>query len=131
MLSEIPSARSRATVLVGLENAGKSALFRGLTGQATGTEANIRGSTVVCRRAGLPGERGELVDTPGVRVAGDSVATRMALSVLDRGATVALVVRGTHVRQELPALLNALGSRLVGKRVGLVLTFGDRLPAGM
>ena len=39
--------RRKTVVLAGLENVGKSALFRGLTGQATGDEASFRGSTVV------------------------------------------------------------------------------------
>lgn len=34
-------------MLAGLESAGKTALFRGLTGRMTGDEANVRGSTVV------------------------------------------------------------------------------------
>lgn len=37
-------------VLVGAESSRKSSLFRGLTGRATGDEANFRGPTVVCCR---------------------------------------------------------------------------------
>ncbi|AET60606.1 hypothetical protein HPL003_19330 [Paenibacillus terrae HPL-003] len=38
-------------VLAGFESSGKSALFRGLSGQDTGEESNFRGSTVMTRRA--------------------------------------------------------------------------------
>ncbi|WP_425510029.1 GTPase [Verrucomicrobium spinosum] len=50
-----------------MESAGKSALFRGLTGHAAGDEANYRGSTVVCRRCRVPDCTCEVVDTPGIR----------------------------------------------------------------
>lgn len=38
-----------AILLCGIENPGKSAVFRQLT-HSTGTEANFRGSTIICRR---------------------------------------------------------------------------------
>lgn len=43
-----------SVVLAGLESSGKSALFRGLTGDMTGEESNFRGSTVMCRTCYLP-----------------------------------------------------------------------------
>ena len=46
-------ANADTVVLAGLENAGKSALFRSLTGQAVGDENNVPGSTVACREAWL------------------------------------------------------------------------------
>jgi len=113
-------------VLAGLESTGKSALFRGLTGFATGTEANFRGSTVSCRRCFLPDCACEIVDTPGIRVRDDSATTVEALAALGAADTVLLVARGTHLQRELSSLLEALGTRLKGKRVAVVLTFGDR-----
>ena len=53
-------------VLAGLENAGKSALFRGLTGQAVGDESNVAGSTVACREAALAGAALRVVDRKSV-----------------------------------------------------------------
>ena len=49
----VPADVAASVVLVGFESVGKSALFRGLTGHATGDEANFRGSTVICRRCHL------------------------------------------------------------------------------
>ena len=66
-------------VLVGFESVGKSALFRHLTGQASGAEANFRGSTVQVRSSALAGGAGRLVDTPGIRSQDDTLTTRLAL----------------------------------------------------
>lgn len=51
-LQKEPSEKRRV-VLIGFESAGKSALFRRLTGKDTGEELNYRGSTVTVRRAEL------------------------------------------------------------------------------
>ncbi|WP_051507337.1 nucleoside recognition domain-containing protein [Saccharibacillus sacchari] len=122
-----PDAELRSTVLVGFESAGKSALFRGLTGQDTGEEANFRGSTVTARRA-LWSAGEELVDLPGLQSSGDSQVTRDALRELKLADQVVLVVRGTHSALELPLLLEA--ARADGRRAVLVLTFADKMPGG-
>lgn len=130
MLARNPKtdARLRSTVLVGFESAGKSALFRGLTGQDTGEEANFRGSTITVRRA-LWSDDEELVDLPGLQSSGDSQVTRDALQELKLADQVVLVVRGTHSALELPLLLEA--AQADGRRAVLVLTFADKVPQGL
>ncbi|WP_411350055.1 nucleoside recognition domain-containing protein [Paenibacillus sp. WLX2291] len=111
-------------VLIGFESAGKSALFRSLSGKHTGTEANVRGSTVVTRQTVLRDEPLRLIDTPSIRIQDDSETTSLALHTLAAGDTVVLVVRSTHANTELPLLLNMLD--LDGKHVVLLLTFADK-----
>ena len=50
MTTQLQSLTLPTIVLIGLESVGKSALFRSLTGEATGDETNFRGSTVRVRR---------------------------------------------------------------------------------
>ena len=118
--------RRRTVVLVGLENVGKSALFRGLTGQATGDEANFRGSTVVCRRGSLDDHDIDLIDTPGIRLQTDSLTTRLALEQITAGDAVVLVVRATDVKRGLQVLLQE--TVLAKCKSVLVLTFDDKMP---
>lgn len=112
--------------LVGLESSGKSALFRGLTGHATGDETNVRGTTVACLSAPLADKSATLVDTPGVRVAADTAATRLALDAFHQADTLLLVARGTHAAAEVETLLRELA--LAGRRSALALTFADKAP---
>lgn len=114
-----------ALVLVGLEAVGKSALFRNLTGRATGDEANLRGTTVVCRRGRLSDRGLDLIDTPGIRLEADSAAASRSLAAVARASTILLVVRSDQAEQELAALFSRL--QLKGKRVALVLTFADKI----
>lgn len=113
-------------MLAGLESVGKSALFRGLTGEATGDEANVRGSTVVCRRCRVADCGCEVVDTPGIRVSGDAETTRMALGAAAEADVVLMVARGTHGVSEVETLLRELDLR--GKRSALAMTFLDKAP---
>ncbi|MFY3137077.1 nucleoside recognition domain-containing protein [Achromobacter xylosoxidans] len=110
-------------VLAGLENAGKSALFRSLTGQAVGDESNVAGSTVACREAALHGAPMRLVDTPGVRLRGDSAATRLALARMAPTAVVAVVMRATDAPDLMREVLAALHG---ARRICVVLTFADK-----
>jgi Fe2+ transport system protein B len=123
-----PSTEERrmTIVLAGLENVGKSALFRGLTGQATGDEANFRGSTVVCRRGRLTDRDIDLVDTPGIRLQADSLTTRLALEQITAGDAIVLVVRATDAKRELQLLLQV--DVLAQCNSILVLTFDDMMP---
>jgi ferrous iron transport protein B len=114
-------------MLAGLESVGKSALFRGLTGRATGDEVNVRGSTVVCRRCRVPDCGCEVVDTPGIRVAADAATTRATLGAMREADAVLLVARGTHAVSEVETLLRELD--LQQKRTALVITFKDKAPA--
>ncbi|MBM4247292.1 MAG: ferrous iron transporter B [Deltaproteobacteria bacterium] len=118
-------------VIAGLESVGKSAVFRLLTGWATGDEANFRGSTVHCRRAEVAQLGATVVDTPGVRLRVDGVATRLALAQVGAAETVLVVVRGTHLASELAALREVAGSALRRSRLAFVVTFRDRAPADL
>jgi len=120
---------SPAVVLAGFESAGKSALFRALTGQATGDETNFRGSTVICRRCHIAECQCVLVDTPGIRLRSDSEATRLALEQARSADVLLLVVRGTHAQTELEQLLIELDVQAQGRRAVLALTFQDKAPA--
>lgn len=119
-----PAEPAGATVvLAGLENAGKSALFRSLTGQAVGDESNVAGSTVACREAALHGAPMRLVDTPGVRLRGDSAATRLAMARMAPTAVVAVVMRATDAPDLMREVLAALHG---ARRICVVLTFADK-----
>ncbi|WP_025138119.1 nucleoside recognition domain-containing protein [Achromobacter sp. DH1f] len=120
-------ANADTVVLAGLENAGKSALFRSLTGQAIGDENNVPGSTVACREAWLRDTGTRLVDTPGVRLREDSAATRLALARLTPAAVVAVVMRVTDAPTRMRELLAALAGT---RRVCVVLTFADKCDNG-
>ncbi|MEM7435915.1 MAG: nucleoside recognition domain-containing protein [Myxococcota bacterium] len=125
----MPADVAASVVLVGFESVGKSALFRGLTGHATGDEANFRGSTVVCRRCHLTECECELVDMPGIRLESDSATTALALETLDDADTVMLVVRAPYLADEAQALLEAL--RLGPRRLAVAVTFTDKVSAGL
>lgn len=113
-------------MLTGLESVGKSALFRGLTGHATGDEANFRGSTVICRKCRVVDCSCEVVDTPGIRLNDDAQTTRTALATLDEADVVLLVARGTHAVSEVETLLRELD--LQQRRSALAITFQDKVP---
>lgn len=123
------SKATRSIVLAGFESAGKSALFRGLTGQATGDETNFRGSTVLCRRCHLAECECDVVDTPGIRLRSDSATTRLALAEARAADVLLLVVRGTHAQSEVEELLRELDTQARGRRAVLALTFEDKAPA--
>jgi ferrous iron transport protein B len=114
-------------MLAGLESVGKTALFRGITGHSTGDEANFRGSTVACRKCRVADCGCEVVDTPGIRVAGDAATTRTALQTMSDADVVLLVARGTHAVSEVETLLRELD--LQQKKTALAITFRDKAPA--
>ena len=97
--------RRTTVVLVELENIGKSALFCGLTGQATGDEASFHGSTVICRRRSLADHDVDHIDAPGSRLSADSLTTRRALEQITAGDAVVFMVRATNVKRELQILV--------------------------
>lgn len=114
----------RTAVLVGFESSGKSALFRGLTGEKVGEEANFRGSTVRSRTGHLTAEL-NLADLPGIRLKDDSRTTQEAIGAAADADTIVFVVRATHAAAELPFLLDAVQTE--GKRAMIVLTFADKV----
>ncbi|WP_168121542.1 nucleoside recognition domain-containing protein [Paenibacillus sp. HB172176] len=120
--------KPRTAVLIGFESSGKSALFRGLTGEETGEEANFRGSTIQSRTGHLTAEL-DLADLPGIRAKDDSRTTQEAVGAVTDADIVVLVVRATHASVELPLLLEA--ARVGGKRAVLVLTFADKMSANL
>lgn len=124
MLTKVREER-RTAVLVGFESSGKSALFRGLTGEETGAEANFRGSTIRSRRGRLTAEL-DLADLPGIRIRDDSRTTQEAIGAVTEADTVVLVVRATHAAAELPLLLKAV--KVGGRSALLILTFADKVP---
>ncbi len=117
---------SSSIVLAGLESVGKSALFRGLTGEAFGDEANFRGSTVVCRKCHVAECGCDVVDTPGIRLRDDAETTQTALATVGRADVVLLVARGTHAVSEVETLLKELD--LQQNRAALAITFKDKAP---
>ncbi|MBB6023773.1 small GTP-binding protein [Paenibacillus sp. JGP012] len=123
------SGEHRKVVLVGLESAGKSALFRSFTSKDIGEESNVRGSTVTVRKTVLPEHGYELIDTPGIRLKDDSITTMLALHQLAEADTVVLVIRATSVKKDLPFLLDMLD--LTGRNLVLVLTFVDKCGFGL
>lgn len=126
MLNQAITTRDalKNVVFVGFESAGKSALFRCITGMDTGEESNYRGSTVTVRKGQLFDVPLEVIDTPGIQLKDDSATTMLALEQLSIGDTIVLVVRGTNVNEELPLLLEMLD--LKEKNVVLVLSYADK-----
>lgn len=123
-----PSCNQQNVIMLGLESSGKSTLFRGLTGQDTGEEANFRGSTITARKGSLS-RQFTLTDLPGIREDDDSLTTSMALSAITDADILMLVVRAVEVARELPVLLRSSGFN--GKRAILVLTFADKISSGL
>ncbi|MEM7027975.1 MAG: nucleoside recognition domain-containing protein [Chloroflexota bacterium] len=125
MAAQINSRRP-TFILIGLESVGKSALFRTLTGDVTGDEANFRGSTVTVRAGALLNQPGYVVDTPGIREE-DNETTRLTLEQLDQADTVILVARGTRAKAEIETLLKTVHPHLGQQKIALVVTFADRV----
>lgn len=111
-------------VLAGFESAGKTALFRRLTREASGQEANFRGSTIACRSCHSAECRCEIVDTPGMRLRADTETTRLALERVHGSDTLLLVVRGTNLQQEIESLLPQ--TQATDKRIAIAVTFADK-----
>jgi ferrous iron transport protein B len=118
-----PGATTAAAVaLVGAESSGKSTLVAALAG-ATSRPENVPGSTLAVER--YPAGDRTWLDTPGVLHGADSATTRTTLDLLERDddLLVLLVLRATHLDDELAALLP-----LVAGRTGVVAVTGwDRV----
>ncbi len=109
-------------VLVGKESVGKSELVSSLTGDRP-TSGNFRGTTVRSER--YTTAEYEFVDTPGIVLNSDTEATRDALSQVNDGETVLLVVPATDIDSDLEDLLPLVDGRLGA----VVVTFWDKVEA--
>ncbi len=118
----IPTQRTpqRTVVLIGKESTGKSALAAALTGQCP-TSTNIQGSTIACDRYQI--ENDLLIDTPGILFRSDTATTRAALAQLQAHDTIVLLVKATHIDDDLADLLPLVA----GKQGLVVITFWDKV----
>ncbi len=118
----IENESQREWVLIGKESVGKTQLLASLTGRL-GESANFRGTTVAVQAFDSP--LGRFIDTPGILLASDALTTKEALKALDGHARVILVVKATHLDQDLSDLLPLAQ----GKQALVLATFWDRLSA--
>lgn len=109
-------------VAIGKENTGKSQLIASVTG-CSAKSSNFRGSTTGCET--YPSDEFTFVDTPGILYRSDSATTRAALKQLQEGDTVLLVIKATHIDDDLAELLPLVR----GKRGVVVITFWDKVRA--
>jgi ferrous iron transport protein B len=126
-ITVLPEAGERASiVLVGLDNSGKSSLFREWAGHSTGTLLPFKNAGVLCRRALCRGLSCELIEAPDIRLIGDHAATLNVLHQLDEEDTVLLVVRGTDADLDAARLMDLVREELSGRRVAMVVTYKDK-----
>jgi len=109
--------------VVGKESVGKSQLIASLTGAFPSVE-NLPGSTTSVQR--YRGEQFTLIDTPGILRQSDTETTRSALEALADSAAVLLVVKATHLDEDLSHMLPLV----VGKQGAIAVTFWDKVQAG-
>jgi ferrous iron transport protein B len=107
-------------MLLGTENAGKTALAAGLAGGMP-TASNVAGSTVAVERVTLADR--DLLDTPGITSGADAGELTSALEGGAEVTDVALVVTATRIDDDLAALLPLVGRH----RTAIVVTNRDRV----
>jgi ferrous iron transport protein B len=110
----------RPTVIVGKESTGKSELAAALTGRSP-TSTNIQGSTIACETYQTRDDA--LIDTPGILFRSDTATTRTALARLQAHDRILLVVKATHMDEDLTDLLPLVA----GKQGLVVVTFWDKV----
>jgi ferrous iron transport protein B len=121
LLMETTDHATHTTVLVGAESTGKSSLAAALSGVRARAEG-LAGSTVTVERFSAGGHT--YLDTPGIVHRIDSAATREALRALeDSEVRVLLVLRATHIDDELAELLPLVA----GRRGAVAVTNWDRV----
>ncbi|KAM3097668.1 GTPase [Phormidesmis sp. 146-35] len=116
----MPLLTQRSIVVIGKENTGKSQLIASLTGRSA-YSTNFYGSTIACET--YMGDGQTFVDTPGILYRCDTVTTQAALEQLQAHDTVLLVVKATHVDEDLADFLPLV----VSKRGIVVMTFWDKI----
>ena len=117
---ESVNAPHPTVLVVGNESVGKSALISSLT-RRSAYSSNFRGSTVAVKT--YPGERADFVDTPGILFQSDTATTQIALSELGQHERVLVVVKGTHLDQDVTELMPLV----LGKRGAIAVTFWDKI----
>ncbi|MEM6445716.1 MAG: GTPase, partial [Cyanobacteria bacterium P01_D01_bin.123] len=110
----------RTTVIVGKESTGKSALAAAIAGRSP-VSTNIRGSTIACET--YQTRENALIDTPGILFRSDTATTRTALAQLQAHDRILLVVKATHMDDDLADLLPLVA----GKQGLVVVTFWDKV----
>ena len=114
------SPAQRTTVIVGKESTGKSELAAALTGRSP-TSTNIQGSTIACETYQTRDDA--FIDTPGILFRSDTRTTRTALGQLQAHDRILLVVKATHMDDDLADLLPLVA----GKQGLVVVTFWDKV----
>ncbi|MDB9527151.1 50S ribosome-binding GTPase [Oscillatoria sp. CS-180] len=112
----------RTTVIVGKESTGKSELAAALTDRSP-TSTNVQGSTIACET--YQTRDNAFIDTPGILFRSDTTTTRTALAQLQAHDRILLVVKATHMDNDLADLLPLV----VGKQGVIVVTFWDKVMA--
>ena len=110
----------RTTVIIGKESTGKSELAAALTGHSP-VSTNIQGSTIACDTYQTRDDA--FIDTPGILFRADTATTRTALSQLQVHNRILLVVKATHIDDDLADLLPLVA----GKQGAVVITFWDKV----
>ena len=110
----------RTTVIVGKESTGKSELAAALTGRSPDS-TNIQGSTIACETYQTRDDA--FIDTPGILFRADTITTRTALAQLQAHDRILLVVKATHIDDDLADLLPLVA----GKQGLVVVTFWDKV----
>ena len=110
----------RTTVIVGKESTGKSELAAALTGRSP-VSTNIQGSTIACETYQTRDDA--FIDTPGILFRSDTTTTRTALAQLQAHDRILLVVKATHIDDDLTDLLPLVA----GKQGLVVVTFWDKV----
>ncbi|MEO0989182.1 MAG: GTPase domain-containing protein, partial [Cyanobacteria bacterium J06639_14] len=88
----------RTTVIIGKESTGKSELAAALTGRSP-VSTNIQGSTIACETYQIRDDT--FIDTPGILLRSDTTTTRTALAQLQAHDRILLVVKATHMDEDL------------------------------
>ncbi|MEL6334415.1 MAG: nucleoside recognition domain-containing protein [Cyanobacteria bacterium J06626_26] len=110
----------RITLIVGKESTGKSELVAALT-KSSPISNNIEGSTIACETYQTRGDT--FIDTPGILFRSDTATTRTTLAQLQAHDRILLVVKATHIDDDLVDLLPLVG----GKQGLVVVTFWDKV----
>ena len=117
-----PIKVAQTTILLGLENVGKTQLLSSLVGKLPLPE-NFRGSTLACETY-RDGEA-KWIDTPGLHRESETATTLAALAGIKESDRIALVVRAARASEELATILPIAA----GKPGFIILTFADEIPA--